>query len=60
MLGIPDAAYQQWILRLDLHSIAMYGRGSVPAENEFIDKNVIQLDNVLVTSKNRNSKSETA
>jgi hypothetical protein len=60
MLGIPDAAYQQWILRLDLHSIAMYGRGSVPTENEFVDQNVIQPDNVFVTSKKRNSKSETA
>ncbi len=49
MLGVPDAAYQQWILRLDLHGIAMYGRGLAPIENEIADQNAIQPDNVFVT-----------
>jgi len=27
MFGITDAAYDQWVLRVDLHQIAMYGEG---------------------------------
>jgi hypothetical protein len=32
MLGVPDAAYEGWTLRLDLHDLAMFGRqSSAPA-----------------------------
>ena len=49
MLAVPDAAYQQWIVRLDLHRIAMYG---FPTP-EIIETRSAQEDHVLVTPKKR-------
>lgn len=49
MLAVPDTAYRNWVHRLDLHRIAMYGFPTpeiVPA-NTF----PIQRDEVVVTSK---------
>lgn len=58
MLGIPDAAYQQWVLRLDLHTIAMFGTGS--PERRSTQSNAVQTDNVVVTPKKRNASKDTA
>jgi hypothetical protein len=52
MLAVPDAGYSRWILRLNLHSIAMFGR-SVPTKEDH-QENLVQGDNVVVTSKKRN------
>jgi hypothetical protein len=56
MLAVPDAAYSQWVLRLDLQSVAMFGR-NLPAEDDIQDEPE-QDDNVVVTSKKRNSETE--
>jgi hypothetical protein len=56
MLAVPDSAYSQWVLRLDLHSIAMFGR-DVPQEDDR-DPEITQDDEVVVTSKRRNSEAE--
>lgn len=56
MLAVPDSAYSQWVLRLDLHSIAMFGR-NVPQEDDR-DPEITQGDEVVVTSKRRNSEAE--
>ena len=56
MLGITDAAYLQWVLRVDLHRIAMYGRGTLPQQeiaNLTIDPAPSQPDNVFVTPKKK-------
>ena len=53
MLAVPDAAYRQWVVRLDLHRIAMYGfptYEAIPSETT-----PIQRDVVLVTPKKRKS-----
>jgi hypothetical protein len=56
MLGIPDAAYQQWVVRFDLHDIAMFGRGHVDRDDHVATKvrEPIQEDRVIVTPKRRN------
>lgn len=49
LLGVPDAAYSQWVIRLDLHRIAMWG-----AEIELevgVQHADAQPDNVHVTLK---------
>lgn len=56
MLAVPNAEYDQWVLRLDLHTIAMFGRSSVATERADSD---VQEDNVVVTAKKRPSE-ETA
>jgi hypothetical protein len=56
MLAVPDSAYSQWILRLDLHSIAMFGRNA-PKDDE-VNRDITQDDEVVVTSKRRNSEAE--
>jgi len=56
MLAVPDSGYSQWVLRLDLHSIAMFGRNA-PQEDARAN-NVTQDDEVVVTSKRRNSEAE--
>ena len=56
MFGITDAAYDQWVLRVDLHQIAMYGRGAVPLPQPFTLPEVQepnQPDNVTVTPKKK-------
>ena len=30
MLGVTDDVYSQWMLRLDLHRVAMWGRDAIP------------------------------
>jgi hypothetical protein len=58
MLGVSDAHYQQWILRLDLHSIAMFGRGDGVDGTETRDAHqadVVQPDNVVVRRKKKNT-----
>ena len=55
-LAVPDDAYGQWVLRLDLHDVAMFGRrpASLPiaavAEPDAMPE---QRDEVIVTSKRR-------
>jgi hypothetical protein len=56
MLAIPDAAYSHWIMRIDLQSIAMFGR-ELPAGDD-LDDLATQEDQVLVTPKRRNSEAE--
>lgn len=55
MLGLPDAAYKQWILRPNLHEIAMFGRHRTPVEPVTDVDPLVQHDNVVVTPKRRNS-----
>lgn len=53
-LGFPDAAYGQWVLRLDLHDIAMFGRGKSSVRGDDAGGNKAgseQRDEVVVTSK---------
>jgi hypothetical protein len=54
MLGVPDADYQQWVLRIDLHTIAMFGRNAAPQTEA--DESVAQPDNVVVTPRKRVAK----
>jgi hypothetical protein len=52
MLAVPDAAYLNWVLRLDLHRVAMFGFAPfLDAENT---EAPVQEDKVIVTAKNRN------
>lgn len=53
MLAVPDAAYRNWIVRLDVHRVAMYGFAPVEAERS--EEIPIQKDNVIVTRKGRNA-----
>ncbi len=57
MLAIPDAAYSNWVLRLDLHSMAMSGYGFDIEDPD--DKELRQPDKVHVTLKRRNTDRET-
>jgi hypothetical protein len=61
MFGIPDASYQQWVMRADLHSIAMNGRdafrGSATRDEP---SNVTQTDEVIVTPKKKSTRRNTA
>jgi hypothetical protein len=61
MLGVADASYSRWILRIDLHRIAMFGRGDMPAvvmKDAPPDPGTTQPDNVIVTPKKKNTKRE--
>jgi len=51
MLAIPDAGYENWIVRLDLHDLAMFGgmRADIAA-SEYGQS--IQEDRVIVRRKN--------
>jgi hypothetical protein len=51
MLAVPDARYQSWVARLDLHRIAMYGFPSP----EIVPATSVQHDDVRVTLKKRKS-----
>jgi hypothetical protein len=56
MFGITDASYDQWVLRVDLHQIALYGRGADPLLQPFIPPEAdepSQPDNVRVTLKRK-------
>lgn len=48
MLGVPDAAYRNWVLRLDLHQIAMFGREEPEKHKE---EAPMQTDKVFVPLK---------
>ncbi len=61
-LGMPDAAYRQWISRIDLRKTAMYGDGykdnlsphlATPSET-------VQADNVVVKTKRNNRNRDVA
>jgi hypothetical protein len=57
MFGLTDASYDQWILRVDLHQIAMYGRSAAPPLQPFMPPEAdepSQPDNVRVTLKRKN------
>lgn len=53
MLAVPDSAYRNWVVRLDLHRVAMYG--FAPPEPARDSDVPTQIDNVFVTPKNRNA-----
>jgi hypothetical protein len=59
MLAAPDSAYESWVLRYDLESLAMFGR-DLEAENPFEDEIMDQDDNVVVTPKRRNTQEDIA
>jgi hypothetical protein len=52
MLAVPDTAYRQWVVRLDLHQIAMFG---FPMPERAPDVVPIQRDQVVVTPKKQKS-----
>ncbi|TRC87669.1 hypothetical protein FJV80_13130 [Mesorhizobium sp. WSM4310] len=58
MLGVPDAAYRQWTMRLDLHQIAMFGRA--PVEKIGTPEPHPQRDRVIILPKKKNSSRDTA
>jgi hypothetical protein len=57
MLAVPDSAYRNWTLRLDLHRVAMFG--FAPSFETDPDHVPVQEDRVIVTSKNRNASTGT-
>jgi hypothetical protein len=61
MLAVPDASYSQWVMRLDLLRLAMFGAEDVPAEVETTspttEEPATQRDDVVVTPR---KKSESA
>jgi hypothetical protein len=52
-LGVPDAAYQHWVVRLDLYDLAMFGSGAGSSETD--PTQAVQPDNVTVTLKSKRS-----
>ncbi|MCP3460653.1 hypothetical protein [Bradyrhizobium sp. CCGUVB23] len=56
MLAVPDAAYSHWVTRLDLQTIARFGRGLPNADDRDIQST--QEDQVVVTPKRRNDRAE--
>ncbi|NPU14976.1 hypothetical protein HL666_29795 [Bradyrhizobium sp. 83002] len=56
MLAVPDAHYSQWVLRLDLHTMATEGRGFDSHDGQ--ESLSRQSDNVRVTLKRRYSERE--
>jgi hypothetical protein len=54
LLGIPDSAYNHWVIRFDLFRLAMYGRDLIP--DDLPSEDVTQEDRVSVTLKKKNSK----
>ncbi|WP_296068207.1 hypothetical protein [uncultured Agrobacterium sp.] len=50
MLAIPDASYENWILRLDLHDIALFGNQPIDDAKASRQENV-QEDRVVVKRK---------
>jgi hypothetical protein len=57
MLAIPDATYSNWILRLDLHSMAVNGHSFDIDDRD--NTELCQPDKVHVTLKRRNTDRET-
>lgn len=59
MLGVADAAYNQWVLRLDPHRIAMFRRANLPVPTiapQPTEPTQHQPDNVIVTPKEKTAK----
>ena len=54
-LGVPDARYSHWILRLDLFEMAMFGRKGI--QQSVVDRtdSPAQVDDVVVKLKKKNS-----
>jgi hypothetical protein len=52
MLAVPDAHYMQWVLRLNLRELALFGRGN-PEQLSHEDVRVIQQDKVTVKLKKK-------
>ncbi|MGO6812890.1 hypothetical protein ACCS61_36035 [Rhizobium ruizarguesonis] len=50
MLGVPDAAYENWVVRLDLHDLAMFGGMRTDIGASQYDHG-IQEDRVIVKRK---------
>lgn len=63
MLGVTDSVYSQWVLRLDLHRVAMWGREKLPqpmVAGQPPEPVQDQPDNVIVTPKKKKPKEERA
>lgn len=54
-LAVPDASYSQWLIRLDLHDLAMFGRPKAETTAPPNDA-AGQPDLVVVTRKKKNSR----
>jgi hypothetical protein len=57
MLAVPDAAYRNWTVRLDLHRVAMFGFAPFEADRD--DETIVQPDNVIITPKSRRASTGT-
>ena len=56
-LAVPDAGYSQWVIRLDLHDLAMFGRDKTTAGTPVNDPiSAVQPDLVIVTRKKKVSR----
>lgn len=56
MLGVPDVDYQQWILRADLHDLAMFGRSKeAPQNSPAAAGEARQEDKVIIKRKRKNA-----
>lgn len=54
---MPDANYSQWVIRLDLHDVAMFGTARTETVTETDDANSgVQADRVVVTRRRKTSK----
>lgn len=59
MLGVPDAGYNYWTMRLDLLRVAMFGFGEASIEPPHAsEERGTQTDDVYVTLKKKTSKEE--
>lgn len=55
MLAVPDAAYENWVMRLDLHDIALFGNARIDNDRASQHENV-QEDRVIVKRKLKKNK----
>lgn len=56
-LAVPDASYSQWVIRLDLHDLAMFGRDETTVATPVDDPaSAVQPDLVVVTRKKKVSR----
>ena len=59
LLAVADASYSEWILRLDLHEVALFGRGEATtygSPDATPNEAPVQADDVVVTRKKKVSK----
>jgi hypothetical protein len=59
MLGVPNAAYTEWMVRLDLHDVAMFGLRGAMREPSTVNAGTVQSDHVNVTLKKKHDRKET-